>query len=118
MSPQARIKQQTLSELRATRRDMMSATWLIALASKPPKVRREAALRLNDVQMAILALENAKLRDIADQLKDNEQALRQGRESLARARETLTRVQTVLTAVGRLLDLVAQVAQFVATGIA
>ncbi len=118
MSPQARIKQQTLSELRAPRRDMMSGTWLIALASKPLDVRRDAALKLNDVQMAILALENAKLREIKNQLKDNERALRQGRESLARARENLARVQTVLTAVGRLLDLVAQVARFAAASIA
>ena len=117
MATPAETRKDTLKELRATRKAMMSAGWLIALEGKPVEVRRDAAHKLQDVALAILRLENAKLREVRDQLIDNEVDLRRGRESLARARVNLSRVQTVLNAVGKLLGVVAKVAKFAATGI-
>ena len=48
------IRDGTLRELRATRAAMMSAPWIIALRGQSADVRREAALRLVDVQQALL----------------------------------------------------------------
>jgi hypothetical protein len=108
------IRDETLKELRAMRGAMMSAPWILAMRNEPEEVRRDAALRLFEIQQAILELENTALAKFRDRLVENEAALRAGRTDLEAARQNLTQVQDVLRTVGEFLGIVARVVAFVA----
>jgi hypothetical protein len=110
------LRDMTLRELRAARKDMLSGPWKLSIRNQPQEVRRAAALRLADIEQAILELENAVLADIRDKLIENEDALLAGTRALAKARQNLAKVQAVLEAIGTLLVVAAKVAKFVATG--
>lgn len=114
MTP-GKIRKETLKELRATRKSMTSAAWLLSIQKQPIEVRRDAALKLLDVEQAILALGNATLSDIRDQLVENEVELLKGRQRLEKARVRLTRVKGVLKAVGDFLAVVGKAVKFVAS---
>lgn len=118
MAPPSKTKNDVLKELRATRRDMISAAWIISLKNQPENVRRNAAFKLSDTQQAILALANAQLAKIRDKLMANEVELRNGRDALAKGEaEPREKVETVLQALGQFLTTVAKVVKFVATGL-
>lgn len=115
MPAPAELREMTLKELRAARKAMLSGPWKVSIQKQPPEKRRDAALKLSDIQQAILALENADLADIRDRLAANEDDLLAGVQALAGARQNLAKVQAVLEAVGTLLAIAAKVAKFVAT---
>lgn len=117
MTAPGELKSMTLKELRAARKDMSSGPWKVSMQKQPPDVRRTAALRLADIEQAILSLGNAELAVIRDKLVANENDLLAGTGALARARANLARVQAYLEAAGQLLVIVAKVAKFVATGL-
>jgi len=103
----------TLKELRATRTDMMSTRWLLAIDSKDEETKSLAATTLLQTQHAIRKLENTQLSDIRDKLIENESALQDGIDDLESKRENLSRVKTVLSGitgflkiVGRIIDLI------------
>lgn len=115
--PYELIYENILKELRATRMDMHSASWILAVTEQPDEVRREAAIRALDVQAAILELENAELEAIRDKLINNEPGLRAGIAGLSKARERLENVQDVLQKIATVLEVVGKVVVFVATKI-
>jgi hypothetical protein len=115
--PPFELRDGTLRELRATRAAMMSPPWTIAIRGQTAEVRREAALRLVDVQQALLELETAVLADIRDKLLENEAPLRESCDNLRRARQNLAQVRQVLGAIGKLLTVVSRVVRFAATSL-
>jgi hypothetical protein len=117
MATPGELRTRTLRELRAARKDMTSAIFLISLESQPEQRRKEAALKLLDTERAILALGNEELAEIRDVLLENETELLEGIAELGKARKRLSQVAKVLDAVGGVLTTVAKVAKFAATGI-
>jgi hypothetical protein len=115
MTSPSQSKKLTLQELRRTRRDMLSAEWLLAVKKQPKSVRRKAAFQLLNVEQAILELGNAQLAEIRDKLIANEKDLRLGRENLKIARKELTQVTNVLSKIEKLLEVVGKVVKFVVT---
>lgn len=117
MATPAELRTETLRELRAARKDMTSAIFLMALENESPEKRTEAAHKLLDTERAILALGNEQLADIRDKLVANEVELRKGIVELGKARKRLSQVAKVLDAVGSVLGIVAKIAKFAATGL-
>jgi hypothetical protein len=111
------LKLMTLRELRATRKFMLSGPWEVFLQKQTPEKQAEAARKANDIELAILALQQAALADIRNKLVANEKDLVKGTQALAEARANLATLQTVLEAVGTVLSIVAKIAKFAATGI-
>lgn len=111
MSPD-NVLNDTLEGLRGTRRDMSRAIWLLAMKRQPESVRHEAALARLDVEQAILALGNATLSDIRQQLISNEHELRDGMRNLRDARQSLNQVKTVLGKIASVLDTVGKIVNF------
>ena len=66
------LKTMTLDELRDARTLMMSTVWTLELEEESEEVRKEETKRKLQTQLAILTLENAKLKDIRDKLAANE----------------------------------------------
>ncbi len=112
MSGPAIIRENTLTTLRGTRRDMSRAKWLRAVGKKPPEVRREAALIRMDIEQALLALGNEKLASISEKLKENETSLVEGRAELILARKKLERVEKVLGSASKILEVLAKIVTF------
>lgn len=108
------LRNETLRELRAARKDMASARFLLALRDQPREVQRDAALKQLRTQQMILSLENAVLAEIRDQLAAQEQELTKGIAALAKARKNLTSVARVLDALGQVLSIVAKIAKALA----
>jgi hypothetical protein len=107
------IRKDTLAALRGTQRDMSSAKWLLAMKRQPKATRRDAAVARLEIDQAILALGNAKLRDIGAKLTANEAELRQGARALRDARGKLDRVKTVLGKIDALLQTVGKIVSFI-----
>lgn len=103
------MRRKTLSELRRTRRNMMSAEWLDRVADLPDAERAAAATALLDVCLAIRRLENADTAAIRRQLADNQKELERGLAALQRAGEKLTRTRNYLKAATALLTVVGKV---------
>ena len=99
----------TLTELRATRLDMMSTKWFLALETKDDDTKADAARKLLQTQHAIRKLENTQLADIRDKLIDNETDLQAGIDNLESKREKLNQVKSVLSAVTGLLGIVGRI---------
>ena len=114
MSP-SNTKKEILKKLRQTRKEMMFAAWTGAIRKKPVEVRREAALKLLDINDAIHELQNANLAEIRNKLIANETELLEGTANLGQALENLNQVKKVLNTVSKLLDVVAKVVKFVVT---
>lgn len=117
MTTPGKLRIHALRELRAARRDMTSAIFLMSLETLPPPRRTEAALKLLDTERAILALCNEQLAEIRDDLLANERELLKGIAELAKARKRLGQAAKVLDALGGLLTTVARIAKFAATGV-
>jgi hypothetical protein len=102
MSPSA-IRNETLKQLRAARRSMLSARWTLRLADADAETRSEAAMKLLEVNHAILMLENRDLSEIRDALIENEEDLLAGTEALQSALKDLGKVKSALNAVSGVL---------------
>jgi predicted urease superfamily metal-dependent hydrolase len=111
--PYELIYEETLKELRATRKATDSAAWELAVGRESEGVQDAARARAIDVETAIRELENAELVAIRDKLIDNESSLRAGIARLSRARERLENVQDVLEKVAKVLEVVGKVVVFV-----
>jgi hypothetical protein len=109
MPTPSEIRTEALRALRATQKQLNSPAWVLSIEEEDATVRREAALRLLDVQRAKLRLENAELADIRDQLSANETELTKGRTALEAALKKLQRVREVLDSVRSFLGVVEKV---------
>ncbi len=108
MSP-SDIKAMTLSQLRAARKAMFSAQWMLALEGADAEARADAARCMLAVNHAIMSLENQQLADIRDRLTANEAALNAGAQALSKALDDLSKVKNVLTAITGFLGTVGKV---------
>lgn len=108
MSP-SELKAMTLQQLRATRKAMFSAAWMLALQDADAAARTQAAQQMLSVNHAIMSLENQQLAAIRDQLIGNEPALVAGTEALTRALRDLRKVRDVLDAVRGVLGVVGKI---------
>ena len=99
----------TLSALTQARSVMLSPDWQAALDSATAADRMAASRELIQVQQAILALSNAALSDIANQMAANEKGLTQATSALTAALGDLTKVQNVLQTITGLVGVVAQI---------
>lgn len=108
MTPSA-LKSLTLQQLRATRKAMFSAAWMLALQGADAAARTEAAQQMLSVNHAIISLENQQLAAIRDPLIANEPALVAGTEALTQALRDLRKVGDVLNAVRGVLGVVGKI---------
>ncbi len=104
----------TLKQLRATRKAMFSAQWMIALQGADASTRSDAAHQMLAVNHAIVVLENKQLTEIRDQLIANETDLTAGAQSLSKALTRLTQVKNVLTAISGFLGIVGRIVPLLA----
>jgi len=108
MSPSS-LRKMILKELRAARRAMLSAQWMLHLEAGDAEARTAAGRELLRVHHTILRLENEQLTEIRDALQENEGDLVAGTRSLGEALDDLSRVGDVLGAVGEVLGVVGRV---------
>jgi hypothetical protein len=106
------IRDATLKELRATRQSMHQLEWDMALDGEPVAVQREAAIARLNVGKAIIALQNAQLAEIRDDLVENEDELSAGIAALAKKRDNLKKVKETLDVVDEVLSVLRQVLNF------
>lgn len=99
----------TLEQLNQIIIKMTSPEWNANVQASPPEQRQQALGEVLRVQHARLALGNAVLQDISEDLKANEQALWDGQAAVRAAIDALAAVQTVLTAVSSLINVVARI---------
>ena len=90
----------------------MSSNWLQIINTEEKNVRQECAMRLLEVELAILELGNATLSDIRDDLATNESALIEGGNSLRDALKQLQDVQRMLKAAGEFLNTISKIVRF------
>ena len=105
----AQIYSSTLEQLNKTLVRLTSPEWDAKVQGAPPEQRQDALAELLRVQHARLALANAALQDIADQLKTNEQNLLDGQKALQAALDKLATVEAVLKAISSLMSVVARI---------
>jgi hypothetical protein len=103
----------TLEQLNRILVTMLSPEWDANLQEATPAQRRAALRELLRVQHARLALGNAILQEIAEDLKKNEAGLVEGQKSVQSALDRLASVSSVLTAVAGLVGVVARIVSFV-----
>lgn len=113
MSP-SDLESMTLKQLRATRKSMFGAEWMLSLMDADAATRSAAAHQMLAVNHAIVVMENKELSEIRDQLIANEDALIDGTQTLSDALEDLSQVQVVLTAVTGFLGIVGRVVPLMA----
>lgn len=99
----------TLSALTQARNTMLSPAWQTALDAATAADRIAASQELLRVHQSILALSNAALSDIADQMAANEQGLTQATTALTAALKNITKVQNVLQAISGVVSVVAKI---------
>lgn len=109
MATPSEIRTDTLNVLRQAKQQLNSPTWISALEEQSPETRRDAAMRLLDVQSAKLRLEIAELAAIRDGLVANESELASGRTALTTALDGLEKVAKVLEAIRGLIGVVQRV---------
>ncbi len=98
-----------LAALTSTRSDLLSPAWQAALDQSSADTRIAAGKQLIALQGAILALSNASLNDIAEEMKANEADLTTCTNNLRGALKDLTKVQDVLSSVSSALKVVAKI---------
>ena len=109
MATPSEIRDQLLSDLRATRTQLTSPDWLLMIRDGTTAQKRESADNLMKVHLAIMDLENQALATFRNDLVANEAAISQ---STARMNTALNRLETnakVLTAVSGFLNVIARV---------
>jgi len=103
------LESMTLKQLRAARKAMFSAQWMIALQGADPTTKSDAAHQMLAVNHAIMVMENKELADIRDQLIANEAALTAGSQQLSQALEDLSKIKNVLSAITGFLGVVGKI---------
>ena len=103
----------TLSQLDAIELSMTSPEGDALIQAALPSERQKAAQMLLDVHQARLALGNATLQSIADQLKANEQAIVAGTADVQAALSALNDLTQILSTVSNLIGVVAQIVPMV-----
>src|SRR5215475_1355370 len=83
------------------------------LQAAPPDQHQAAMQALLDVHQARLALGNAALQSITDELKANEKAIADGTDALKAALDDLKSVTDIVNAVAEVTNVVAQVVAMV-----
>lgn len=99
---------ESLSTLVATRKKMLSPEWQEALDGQNADLKSVASMELVQVQMAISALSNAALTDIANQMTDQSTAIQDATCALNLALQDLTKVQNIISAVSTVLTTVSK----------
>lgn len=99
----------TLTVLTSARAAMLSAEWQAALGSASQDQRIAASRELIQVQQAILALSNASLSDIVEEIQQNQEALSQATGDLTRALNDIKKVQNVIDGVSKVVSLVGKI---------
>lgn len=107
------LKLATQNQLRDTRLAMLDMDYLLALEKLPAAEKRQAALRLSNVQLAYLKMRKAKLSSINEELKENEPDLLKGIKSLDKALKDLKKAKKVLDAAGSLLSIVGRIVSLI-----
>ncbi len=109
-----KLRDLTVSELRATRNDMLRReNWMAASAAGVPAFRSYVRT-LNEIQGAVRDLEKAQLKKALQQMKSLESDLRAGIKDLKDARQRIQRVEDFVAATAKVLELVAKVVKAVA----
>ena len=109
MTP-GKARKESLSVLRATRRQMISSAWTRKLERQGTSTRRRAADALLNIGSAIDTIELAELESIVNAMEGNEKEIEQGISNLRGAIDSMARVETVLTAVESLMKLGSRIA--------
>ncbi len=109
MSDPSQIQNMTLEQVRATLLKMTAPEWELNLAGATDVEKAQSNKQLLQLQQARLALGNAALSDIRDQLVDNEADLHQGIGDVSKALANLEDVAQVLGTVSSLLTTVGKV---------
>lgn len=107
------IQQETVASLQETVVRMNSLEFDTALGQQPPDLALRARKERQRVQYARLALENAQLAAIRDQLLAHDAPLAQGRQQVAAALQNLQRVEDVVNTVASFVDIVGRVVALV-----
>ena len=107
-------RDETLAQLRKTRKAMLSAEWKLSLEDADAATQSRAARDLLRVEHGIQNLENAVLAEIAAALVANERDLETGRKAVARALTKLDDTKAVLTALSGFLSIVGRIVTLVA----
>ena len=103
------IYSQTLSQLGATEISMTSPQGSALIQAAQPPDHQKAIQMLLDVHQARLALGNASLQAIADELKANEQGLVDGTKAVQAAITALNNLTQILNSVASLIGVVAKI---------
>jgi len=109
----ASIYSMTLAQLDQTELAMTSPEGDALIQAAPPQDHKNAVEMLLDVHEARLALGNASLQAISDQLKANETGLVAGTAAVRAALNALNNVAQILNTVTTLVGLVAQIVPMV-----
>jgi hypothetical protein len=109
----AQIYSQTLAQLSNTLITMTSPEWDDRLQQSSRDERQKAAILMIQTQHARLALGNAVLQDIANQLKENEEGLTAGINALSSTLNSLATVTQVLTTLAGFLSVVGRIVSLV-----
>lgn len=103
------LKDLTLEELYATRKEMERLENLDAARAAGPKISKEYSDTLFAIQNAIRDLENAELMKLLKELRSHESALREGIKDLNQARKNIRHVEGFLKAATKALEVVGRV---------
>jgi len=103
------IYSQVLSQLDATELRMTSPPGDALIQAASPGDHQKAVQMLLDVHEARLALGNATLQSIADELKENEQALTAGTAAVQAALNSLNNLSQILNTVTTLVGILAKI---------
>jgi hypothetical protein len=98
-----------LGNLTDSRSIMLSAEWQASLDQSTAATRVAAGRQLIALQGAILALSNASLTDIAEQMQKNEVDLTCCTDGLTQALKDLSKVQSILDSIAKVLEVVAKI---------
>ena len=107
------IYSQTLSQLDAAELAMTSPAGDALIQGAAPAAHQQAVQVLLDVHEARLALGNATLATIADELKANEAALVAGTAAVQASLNALNNLAQILNTVSTLVGIVAQIVPMV-----
>jgi len=103
------LKDLTLEELRATRKEMEKLENLDAAKAAGPEVSKKYSDTLFAIQDGIRDLENAELMKLLKELRSHESALREGIKDLEQARKNIKVVESFLKSATKVLEVVARV---------
>ncbi len=103
------IKKATLKQLRETRSSLLEFDYLIALEGLTDKGKKEAAIKLSNVQLAYLKLRKTKLAEIRGALEENENDLTESIKALKKSLKKLTEVKEIIGATAEFVSVIARI---------